>query len=115
MTLFWINFGYFCFGLIGVLAHILFKLKYLGIKRFSQVWEYIMENQISVALSIFMYLAIFLAWNTGLLSKWMSDFWLFQTKLTWITPLIAYVSDSLFRNLVKDINGAVERKKNGKN
>lgn len=113
MINFLINLGFFVFGLIGVFGHILFKLRDQGITRFNKVFSYIRENQIPVALSVFMYFIVYLLWNGGLLGKWLPKFWFFQTKLTWITPMVAYLSDSIFRNFVKNIDSAITRRNGG--
>jgi len=105
------NIVFFFWGFIGIFGHILFKMKHLGIKRFSKVGGYIRNNQIQFAFTIFVYFIIYLLWNGEFLSKWMPNLWIFQSRITWLSPLVAYLSDSLFRNFIQDINSAVKRNK----
>lgn len=105
------NWPWFFFGLIGILAHILFKMRDKGKERFVFVWQYIKDNQITMALSVFTYLAVFLLWNNGFLSK-LFQHPLFEIRFTYGTVIIAYFSDSIWRNFVKNVGSVLERKRN---
>lgn len=102
---------WFFFGFFGILAHILFKLKHEGKRRFVHVWQYIKDNQITTALSVFTYFIVFLLWNNGFLSK-IFQHPLFEIRFTYGTVIIAYFSDSIWRNFVKNVDSALERKRN---
>lgn len=106
------NILFFFIGLLGIFFHIVAKLKYKGFNRFAEVWRYIRENQLTVAFSIFTYLAIYILWNSGYLKKIFPEILWFNSDVQWLAILIAYFSDSLWRNIARNIEEA--QKRNGK-
>lgn len=102
---------FFFWGLLGILGHILFKLKHEGMHRFARVWHYIRDNQIQVALSIFVYLAVYVVWTSGILAKKFPDLEWLNYKIGWLSIIIAYLSDSIFRNFKAEATSA--KKRNG--
>ena len=102
---------FFLWGLLGILGHILFKLKHEGFSRLAKVWQYIKKNQIQVACSIFAYGVVYIVWTTGILAKKFPGLEWLNYKIGWLSIIIAYLSDSIFRNFKGEKDSA--RKRNG--
>lgn len=86
--------GFYAFGMIGLLIHVLMKVKDCEDNgSLLSAWKYVMQYQISVLLAFVTYTGIFWAWVNGAMP-------ILKGVSYWLAPVVAYSVDSLWGHVV---------------
>lgn len=85
--------GFYAFGMIGLVIHVLMKVKDSeGNGSLLSAWKYVMQHQIGMVLAFATYTAIFWAWVSGAVP-------VLQGVSYWLCPVVAYSANSAWGHL----------------
>jgi len=86
--------GYYLFGLLGIVIHVCAKIQGGECKGNGGVGGWLKKNALGIVLSLASYSAIFGMWAGHALDSMLG------TLSMWLSPVIAYVADSIWGNLI---------------